>query len=100
MLDAPELGPTVAGQHIDIRLTAEDGYTAQRSYSLASGTGAERIEVTVERFEDGEVSPYLVEDVGVGDPLEVRGPIGGWFVWRREQTEPVQPSRAAPGSCR
>ncbi|HEY8319755.1 MAG TPA: FAD-binding oxidoreductase [Amnibacterium sp.] len=90
MLDAPDLGPTVAGQHIDIRLTAEDGYTAQRSYSLASGTGAERIEVTVERFEDGEVSPYLVEDLGVGDPLEVRGPIGGWFVWRREQTEPVQ----------
>ena len=90
MLDAPDLGPTVAGQHIDIRLTADDGYTAQRSYSLASGTGAERIEVTVERFDDGEVSPYLVEDVGVGDPLEVRGPIGGWFVWRREQTEPVQ----------
>jgi len=90
VLDAPDLGPTVAGQHIDIRLTAEDGYTAQRSYSLASGTGAERIEVTVERFEDGEVSPYLVEDVGVGDPLEVRGPIGGWFVWHREQTEPVQ----------
>jgi ferredoxin-NADP reductase len=89
-LDAPDLGPTVAGQHIDIRLTAEDGYTAQRSYSLASPTGAHSVEVTVERFEDGEVSPYLVEDVTVGDPLELRGPIGGWFVWRREQVEPVQ----------
>ncbi|MCU1473047.1 ferredoxin reductase [Amnibacterium sp.] len=90
VLDAPELGSTVAGQHIDIRLTAEDGYTAQRSYSLASATGARPVEVTVERFEDGEVSPYLVEDVGIGDPLEIRGPIGGWFVWRREQEEPVQ----------
>ncbi|MGN6742315.1 MAG: ferredoxin reductase [Amnibacterium sp.] len=90
VLDAPELGSTVAGQHIDIRLTAEDGYTAQRSYSLASGTGVTPVEVTVERFADGEVSPYLVEDVGVGDPIEVRGPIGGWFVWRREQPEPVQ----------
>ena len=90
VLDAPDLGPAIAGQHIDIRLTAEDGYTAQRSYSLASATGARPIEVTVERFEDGEVSPYLVEDVGVGDAIEVRGPIGGWFVWRRQQAEPVQ----------
>ena len=90
VLDAPELGSAVAGQHIDIRLTAEDGYTAQRSYSLASATGARPVEVTVERFEDGEVSPYLVEDVGVGDPLEIRGPIGGWFVWGPEQEEPVQ----------
>jgi ferredoxin-NADP reductase len=90
VLDAPELGDTVAGQHVDIRLTAEDGYTAQRSYSLASPTGARPIEVTVERFEDGEVSPYLVEDVTLGDPLELRGPIGGWFVWHPEQAEPVQ----------
>jgi ferredoxin-NADP reductase len=90
VLDAPDLGPTVAGQHIDIRLTAEDGYTAQRSYSLASPTGAQSLEVTVERFEDGEVSPYLVEAVEVGDPLEVRGPIGGWFVWGPDQEEPVQ----------
>ena len=90
VLDAPELGDTVAGQHVDIRLTAEDGYTAQRSYSLASPTSARPVEVTVERFEDGEVSPYLVEDVAIGDPLELRGPIGGWFVWRSEQAEPVQ----------
>ncbi len=90
VLEAPELGDTVAGQHVDIRLTAEDGYTAQRSYSLASPSGARPVEVTVERFEDGEVSPYLVEDVAVGDPLELRGPIGGWFVWRQEQAEPVQ----------
>jgi ferredoxin-NADP reductase len=90
VLDATELRPAVAGQHVDIRLTADDGYTAQRSYSLASPTGASPVEVTVERFEDGEVSPYLVEDVTIGDPLEIRGPIGGWFVWRPEQTEAVQ----------
>lgn len=90
-LSAPGLRPPLAGQHIDIRLTAEDGYTAQRSYSLSSGAGADPIEVTVERFEDGEVSPYLVDGIGVGDPVEVRGPIGGWLVWRPEQGDaPVQ----------
>ncbi|MDH2442872.1 ferredoxin reductase [Amnibacterium sp. CER49] len=90
LLDVPDLAPATAGQHVDVRLTAEDGYTAQRSYSLASATGAQPIEITVERFEDGEVSPYLVDEVGVGDVLEVRGPIGGWFVWRESQREPVQ----------
>jgi ferredoxin-NADP reductase len=90
LLDAPDLAPATAGQHVDVRLTAEDGYTAQRSYSLASATGAQPIEITVERFDDGEVSPYLVDEVGVGDVLEVRGPIGGWFVWRESQREPVQ----------
>jgi ferredoxin-NADP reductase len=90
LLDAPDLGPATAGQHVDVRLTADDGYTAQRSYSLASATGARPIEITVERFDDGEVSPYLVDEVGVGDALEVRGPIGGWFVWRDSQREPVQ----------
>ncbi|HEY1572866.1 MAG TPA: ferredoxin reductase [Pseudonocardiaceae bacterium] len=80
----------VAGQHVDVRLTAEDGYTAVRSYSLASTESGERIEITVEQVEDGEVSPYLAEVIDVGDLVEVRGPVGGWFVWRPEQTEPVQ----------
>jgi ferredoxin-NADP reductase len=81
----------VAGQHVDVRLTAADGYSAVRSYSIASAPSTRnRIELTVERLPDGEVSPYLTEVIAVGDPLEVRGPIGGWFVWRSEQTEPVQ----------
>jgi ferredoxin-NADP reductase len=88
---APDLAPALAGQHVDIRLTAPDGYTAQRSYSLSSAAGADPIEVTVERFEDGEVSPYLVDGIEVGDAVEVRGPIGGWLVWRPEDdARPVQ----------
>src|SRR5215469_4299436 len=81
----------VAGQHVDLRLTAADGYSAVRSYSIASASNAGRLlEITVERLPDGEVSPYLTQDVIVGDPLELRGPIGGWFVWRKEQAEPIQ----------
>ena len=87
---APGFPRALAGQHIDIRLTAEDGYTAQRSYSLSSAGGADPFEVTVERFEDGEVSPYLVDAVEVGDPVEVRGPIGRWLVWRPGDDGPVQ----------
>ena len=78
-----------AGQHIDIRLTADDGYTASRSYSIASVADGELVEVTVERLDDGEVSPYLVDVVAPGDRLEVRGPVGGWFVWKPDQVEPV-----------
>jgi ferredoxin-NADP reductase len=70
-----------AGQHYVVRLTAEDGYTAQRSYSIASAPDDELVELYVERLEDGEVSTYLADVVAVGDELEVRGPIGGWFVW-------------------
>lgn len=77
------------GQHVDVRLTAEDGYTAQRSYSLSAPTQGELLDITVQLVTDGEVSPYLVQDVEVGDALEVRGPLGGWFVWRPEQPEPV-----------
>lgn len=77
------------GQHVDVRLTAEDGYTAQRSYSLASAPDTGRVELTVQRVADGEVSPYLVGDLAVGDQVELRGPVGGWFVWRPTQTEPV-----------
>jgi ferredoxin-NADP reductase len=81
----------VAGQHVDVRLSASDGYSAVRSYSLASAPNAERrIELTVERLPDGEVSPYLTQEVAVRDLLEFRGPIGGWFVWHSEQTEAIQ----------
>ena len=81
----------IAGQHVDVRLTAADGYSAVRSYSIASAPSSDgRIELTVERLPSGEVSPYLTQQVMVGDDLELRGPIGGWFVWRRDQTEPIQ----------
>jgi len=81
----------VAGQHVDVRLTAPDGYSAVRSYSIASAPNSDRrIEITVERLEDGEVSPYLTQEVVIGDELDLRGPIGGWFVWHVDQTEPIQ----------
>ena len=80
VLDVPQWPGHTAGQHVDVRLTAPDGYTATRSYSLSSGPG-EPPTLTVQEVEDGEVSTYLVRDVAVGDTLEVRGPIGGWFVW-------------------
>jgi ferredoxin-NADP reductase len=80
VLDVPDWSGHRAGQHVDVRLTAEDGYQAERSYSLASPPG-ERPAITVERLDDGEVSPYLVEEVVPGDRFELRGPIGGWFVW-------------------
>lgn len=81
----------VAGQHVDVRLTAPDGYSAVRSYSIASAPSSDgRIEITVERLPNGEVSPYLTQEIVVGDQLELRGPIGGWFVWRGDQTEPIQ----------
>jgi len=90
VLDVPGWPGHDAGQHVDVRLTAPDGYTAVRSYSIASVADGERIEITVEQVMDGEVSSYLAGVASVGDPLEVRGPIGGWFVWRAAQTEPVQ----------
>jgi ferredoxin-NADP reductase len=77
-----------AGQHLDVRLTAEDGYQAQRSYSIASAPEGE-LAITVERLEDGEVSPYLVDEVREGDRFEVRGPIGGYFVWDASGPEPL-----------
>jgi ferredoxin-NADP reductase len=90
VLDVPGWPGHLAGQHVDIRLTAADGYTAVRSYSVADAGDGDRVEVTVELVEDGEVSSYLTEVAEVGDLVEVRGPVGGWFVWRPEQTEPVQ----------
>jgi ferredoxin-NADP reductase len=80
-LEIPQRVDHWAGQHYVVRLTAEDGYTAQRSYSVASAPSDALVELYIERLEDGEVSTYLSEGVEVGDELEVRGPIGGWFVW-------------------
>ncbi|WP_431280145.1 FAD-binding oxidoreductase [Leifsonia poae] len=86
----PGLHGHVAGQHVDIRLTAPDGYQAVRSYSIASALPGDELELTVEELADGEVSPYLVRGIAVGDQLEVRGPVGGWFVWRPSDEGPVQ----------
>ena len=87
-LDAPGWTDHRAGQHLDVRLTAEDGYQAERSYSIASAPG-EGVAITVERLDDGEVSPYLVDEAREGDRVEVRGPIGGYFVWDGDDPQPV-----------
>jgi ferredoxin-NADP reductase len=78
-----------AGQHVDVRLTAEDGYQAQRSYSIASSPEDAYVVLTVERLDDGEVSPYLVDELRVGDNLELRGPVGGYFVWEASLGGPL-----------
>jgi ferredoxin-NADP reductase len=90
VLDAPEWGGHRAGQHVDIRLTGEDGYQAQRSYSIASAPEDEHLMLTVEEIGDGEVSPYLTEELRLGDELELRGPIGGYFVWEGSEGGPLQ----------
>ncbi len=87
-LKPPDWPGHLAGQHLDVRLTAEDGYAAERSYSIASAPG-EPLAITVERLEDGEVSPYLTEDLRAGDELELRGPIGGYFVWEPSDHSPL-----------
>jgi ferredoxin-NADP reductase len=87
-LDVPGWPGHRAGQHLDVRLTAEDGYQALRSYSIGSAPG-DGVALTVERLDDGEVSPYLVDEAREGDLLEVRGPVGGYFVWDGEEPEPV-----------
>jgi ferredoxin-NADP reductase len=89
VLDVPAWAGHRAGQHVDVRLTAEDGYQAERSYSIASAPAAPRLKLTVERLDDGEVSPYLTDELRVGDQLELRGPIGGWFTWRPEEGGPL-----------
>lgn len=89
-----------AGQHTDVRLTAEDGYTADRSYSIASAPDAgEQLTLTVERLDDGEVSPYLTEELRIGDQLELRGPIGGYFVWDLEMEGPLLLIAGGSGIC-
>ncbi|MBD0862526.1 ferredoxin reductase [Gordonia sp. zg691] len=89
-LALPEHIHAMPGQHIDIRLTAEDGYSTARAYSLSDVRETRSVEVTVERLEDGEVSPYLVDVVEVGDPLEISGPHGRWFTWPAGDDRPVQ----------
>ena len=90
VLDVPDWPGHLPGQHVDVRLTAPDGYSTQRSYSIASAWGEDgKVELTVQRIEDGEVSSYLTDVLAVGQPLELRGPVGGWFVWRPAQTAPV-----------
>ena len=86
--DVPDWPGHLPGQHIDVRLTAEDGYRAQRSYSIATPADGNRLTLTVERLEDGEVSTYLTGVLEIGDRIELRGPIGGYFVW--------EPSRGGP----
>ena len=88
VLDAPAWSGHRAGQHLDVRLTAEDGYQAQRSYSIASAP-EEPLAITVERLDDGEVSPYLADELRAGDGLEIRGPIGGYFVWEASTDCPL-----------
>jgi ferredoxin-NADP reductase len=89
VLDLPDWQGHRAGQHVDVRLTAEDGYQAQRSYSIASAPEDEHLALTVERLEDGEVSPYLVDELRSGDDLELRGPVGGYFVWESSLGGPL-----------
>jgi ferredoxin-NADP reductase len=89
VLNPPDWPDHLAGQHVDVRLTAEDGYQAQRSYSIASAPGDEHLELTVERIDDGEVSPYLTDELRPGDELELRGPVGGFFVWEEALGGPL-----------
>jgi ferredoxin-NADP reductase len=89
VFDVPGWPGHLAGHHVDVRLTAEDGYSVQRSYSIASASGAGRVELTVQAITNGEASPYLVETMRTGDELELRGPLGGWFQWTEDLTEPV-----------
>ena len=89
-LDVPDWAGNLAGQHVDVRLAAPDGYQATRSYSVASAGPEPRVQLAVDKLPDGEVSPYLVDDLMVGDQVELRGPLGGWFVWKPELTQPVQ----------
>jgi ferredoxin-NADP reductase len=89
VLDVPGWQGHLAGQHVDVRLTAEDGYQAERSYSIASAPGEPHVRITVERLDDGEVSPYLTDELRPDDALELRGPIGGWFTWRPQDEGPL-----------
>jgi ferredoxin-NADP reductase len=89
VLDVPGWDGHLVGQHVDVRLTAEDGYQAERSYSIASAPDGQRVELTVERLDDGEVSPYLADELREGDQFELRGPIGLYFVWRPELGGPL-----------
>src|SRR4051812_2735206 len=97
VFDVPGWPGHRAGQHVDVRLTAEDGYQAERSYSIASAPEQAQVVLTVERLDDGEVSPYLAEELRAGDRIELRGPIGGYFVWTPHFGRPGGPGRRRPG---
>jgi ferredoxin-NADP reductase len=100
VLDVPEWPGHRPGQHVDVRLTAEDGYQAERSYSISSAPDDPRqVSITVERIDDGEVSPYLVDELTVGDQLEFRGPIGGYFVWDVDLGGPLLLVAGGSGIC-
>jgi ferredoxin-NADP reductase len=100
VLSVPGWPGHLAGQHVDVRLTADDGYQAQRSYSIASAPAAdERLTLTVERLDDGEVSPYLAGELHAGDKLELRGPIGGYFVWDTSLGGPLLLVAGGSGIC-
>ena len=89
VLDVPDWPGHLPGQHVDVRLTAEDGYQTERSYSIATPADGRRVTISVERIADGEVSPYLADVLRVGDQLELRGPIGGYFVWTPDDARPL-----------
>nr|WP_199521668.1 ferredoxin reductase [Jiangella anatolica] len=89
LLDVPGWPGHLAGQHVDVRLTDADGYSTQRSYSLGAPADGERVELTVQKVPGGEVSEYLTDVYSIGDPIELRGPVGGWFVWHPSRTAPV-----------
>jgi ferredoxin-NADP reductase len=96
VIDVPGWPGHLAGQHVDVRLTAEDGYSTERSYSIASAPADGQadppvVELTVQRLADGEVSPYLTQTLAVGYPLELRGPVGGWFVWNPDGQASIRP---------
>src|SRR6266851_6060278 len=100
VLEVPDWPGHQAGQHVDVRLTAPDGYQAERSYSIASAPeDGEQVALTVERIEDGEVSPYLVDELAEGDQLELRGPIGGYFVWSSDIGGPLLLVAGGSGIC-
>jgi ferredoxin-NADP reductase len=89
VFEVPQWPGHLAGQHVDVRLTAPDGYSTQRSYSLAAPVDGDSVQLTVQRVADGEVSPYLTEVLATGDAVELRGPVGGYFVWRDTDPAPV-----------
>ena len=96
VLDVPDWPGHLAGQHVDVRLTAPDGYSTQRSYSIGNAVDGNRVELTIQRIDDGEVSPYLNGVFAPSDQVEIRGPVGGWFVWR--PTDPAPALLVAGGS--
>jgi ferredoxin-NADP reductase len=100
VFDVPDWPGHTAGQHVDVRLTADDGYQAQRSYSISSAPEDQgRLELTVEQIEGGEVSSYLIDELRKGDQLELRGPIGGYFVWQPDMTDPLLLVAGGSGIC-